>query len=34
VLQADKKVEREKRLEQEAGRHWDEILLQEYKYNR
>ncbi|GAB5034980.1 zinc peroxisomal-like [Nannochloropsis oceanica] len=29
-----KKLEREKRLEQQAGRHWEEISLGEYKYDR
>uniref|UniRef100_I2CRM3 Insulin degrading enzyme n=1 Tax=Nannochloropsis gaditana (strain CCMP526) TaxID=1093141 RepID=I2CRM3_NANGC len=29
-----KKLEAEKRLEQEAGRHWEEISLGEYQYDR
>jgi secreted Zn-dependent insulinase-like peptidase len=29
-----KKLERDKRLEQEAGRHWEEISLGDFKYDR
>lgn len=33
-MQVGKKLEREKRLEQEAGRHWEEIQLETYEYDR
>ena len=32
--QMGKKLERERRLEQEAGRHWEEITLGDFLYDR